>query len=225
MGLGWKQWTRERLPAASLQGYLQDQVVAVFPSAAARAATIAAPTEGMHSYLADVKRREVYQNGAWVAPEALGVIAFGGATSAFSSGSAAARVTGAVNLSVDLWPGRLYAAEMFARGLTDTAGATVELMQRITRLVSTPAAADTAVSGATAYLAVVSGPGAFDLRPEDVFTVANADSYQVNPWARRAAGAGTISIAGSAHLRYWARVRDLGPVTGRSVTAPVAITL
>lgn len=59
-GLGRKVWTNETLSAPDLQGYLQDQVVQEFDSAAARAAAIPAPWEGVVSYLRDVNRWEGY---------------------------------------------------------------------------------------------------------------------------------------------------------------------
>lgn len=64
-GLGRKVWGRETLSAANLQGYLQDQTVMCFASASARGAAIAAPTEGMVSYLADVDRLDWYNGSTW----------------------------------------------------------------------------------------------------------------------------------------------------------------
>lgn len=65
MGLGWKAWTRERLPADELQGYIQDQVVMVFESAAARDAELPVPVAGMHCHLSDVKRDLWYDGDSW----------------------------------------------------------------------------------------------------------------------------------------------------------------
>ena len=62
---GRKVWTGETLSAAELQGYLQDQVVAEFASAAARTAAWTAPHDGALSYLRDVKRHDEYRGG-WV---------------------------------------------------------------------------------------------------------------------------------------------------------------
>jgi hypothetical protein len=48
VGLGWKPWTRERLTADELQGYIQDQVVMDFPDPTVRDAELAgSATEGM----------------------------------------------------------------------------------------------------------------------------------------------------------------------------------
>lgn len=60
--MGWKQWTRERLSAADLQAYLQDQAVLKFASAAAADAAIPAGSRklGMVRWLDDQKRAEYY---------------------------------------------------------------------------------------------------------------------------------------------------------------------
>lgn len=65
--MGWKQWTRERLPASDLQAYLQDQTVLQFASANARDAAIPAGSQkdGMVSYAADTGRVEVRRSGVW----------------------------------------------------------------------------------------------------------------------------------------------------------------
>lgn len=53
-GLGYKAFAAgEILTAANLQGYATDQSVMVFASAAARSAALAAPDQGMVSYLTD----------------------------------------------------------------------------------------------------------------------------------------------------------------------------
>jgi hypothetical protein len=62
--MGWRQWTRERLTAALMQR-IQDQLVMDFASASARTSELAAPTEGMVSYLKDVQRMELYDGTAW----------------------------------------------------------------------------------------------------------------------------------------------------------------
>lgn len=55
-GLGWKRWTRERLTAAEVQGYLQDQVIMHFDSASQRDAVLpeSGLSDGMVCYLEDV---------------------------------------------------------------------------------------------------------------------------------------------------------------------------
>lgn len=64
-GLGRKIFTRERLTVADTQGYLMDQSVMVFASASARGTTIASPSEGMVTYLADRDRYEGFDGTAW----------------------------------------------------------------------------------------------------------------------------------------------------------------
>lgn len=59
-GAGRKVWTNETLSVPDLQNYLQDQAVLTFANTAARAAAIAAPTEGMVSYLADTDVLAIY---------------------------------------------------------------------------------------------------------------------------------------------------------------------
>jgi len=64
-GLGHKVWTQETVSVANVQGYLQDQTVEKFASAAARTAALPSPTEGMVSYLADVDRLDWYNGTTW----------------------------------------------------------------------------------------------------------------------------------------------------------------
>jgi len=54
----------EEVLAADFNDYVQEQVVATFPNAAARAAAITAPIPGMLTYLADVGRLEQYTDKA-----------------------------------------------------------------------------------------------------------------------------------------------------------------
>lgn len=63
-GSGWRAWTRERLPSAWLQTYLQDQVVARFSSAAARLAALAAPGLNQFSVRDDALGQLEYWDGA-----------------------------------------------------------------------------------------------------------------------------------------------------------------
>jgi len=70
-GLGRKTFASgEVLTAANTQGYLMDQSVMVFADAAARTSAIAAPAEGMHSYLSDTDSTEYYSGSAWAAVSA-----------------------------------------------------------------------------------------------------------------------------------------------------------
>lgn len=67
-GLGRKTFTAgEVLTAANVQGYLQDQVVQVYASSAARSSALGtAVSEGMMSYLSDTNSVEYYSGSAWV---------------------------------------------------------------------------------------------------------------------------------------------------------------
>jgi hypothetical protein len=67
-GLGYKVWAaNDILAAADLNGYVADQVVMYFASAAARSAALTIPTAGMITYRADGAVVEFYNGSAWVA--------------------------------------------------------------------------------------------------------------------------------------------------------------
>lgn len=66
-GLGFRTFVPgEVLTAANVNGYLMEQAVMVFSSASARTAAIAAPSEGMISYLTDTNATQFYDGAAWV---------------------------------------------------------------------------------------------------------------------------------------------------------------
>ena len=67
-GLGRKVFTAgEVLTAANVQGYLQDQVVQVYASSAARSSALGtAVSEGMVAYLSDTNAVQYYSGSAWV---------------------------------------------------------------------------------------------------------------------------------------------------------------
>lgn len=65
-GSGYKLFASgEVLTAANLQGYAVDQSTMVFASSAARTTALAAPSEGMVSYLTDTNSVEIYDGSAW----------------------------------------------------------------------------------------------------------------------------------------------------------------
>lgn len=72
-GLGRKVWApNDVLAAADVNGYLMDQSVMYFASAAARSAAIPTPDAGMHTYRADGTVVEVYNGTAWVSANSVG---------------------------------------------------------------------------------------------------------------------------------------------------------
>lgn len=64
-GAGWRAFTRQVLPSSVVQGYLMDQTLMVFASAANRTAQLTAPSDGMLTYLEDTDRLELRSGGAW----------------------------------------------------------------------------------------------------------------------------------------------------------------
>jgi hypothetical protein len=62
----------EFLTAANVNGYLMDQAVMVFASAAERSTEIPTPTAGMHSFRTDGTVTEVYNGSAWVSANSVG---------------------------------------------------------------------------------------------------------------------------------------------------------
>jgi hypothetical protein len=72
-GLGRKVFVPlEYLNAAEVNGYLMDQTVMVFASAAERNSEIPTPTAGMHSWRTDGTVAEVYNGSAWVSQNSVG---------------------------------------------------------------------------------------------------------------------------------------------------------
>jgi hypothetical protein len=66
-GLGRKVWAADEILAADdLQNYIQDQVVFVFDSEAARTSGILSPTEGMMSYLKNTNLIYAFDGTNWV---------------------------------------------------------------------------------------------------------------------------------------------------------------
>jgi len=95
-GLGRKVFTAgEVLAAADVNGYLMDQTVMVFADATARTAAIAAPSEGMPSYLIDTSSFEIYDGSAWAGGGDITSVVAGTALTGGGTG-------GDVTLNVDL---------------------------------------------------------------------------------------------------------------------------
>ena len=67
-GLGWQTWsTGDTVTAANFQGYLQDQVIAVFATTAARDTAISSPSEGQFAFVTADDTLYWYDSTAWVA--------------------------------------------------------------------------------------------------------------------------------------------------------------
>jgi hypothetical protein len=65
----------EVLTASNINGFLMNQVVAIFADSGARAAAITSPTKGNVTYLQDVDRVERWNGSAWVPVSEPGLIA------------------------------------------------------------------------------------------------------------------------------------------------------
>jgi len=73
MGLGRKVWSAlDVLAAADVNGYLMDQTIMVFNSAASRTASIGTPVAGMASFRTDSNVTEMYNGSTWVSANSLG---------------------------------------------------------------------------------------------------------------------------------------------------------
>ena len=101
-GLGWKTWsTGETVTAANFQGYLQDQVIAVFATTSARDTAISSPSDGQFAYVtAGTGALYVYDNSAWTAIDLAGDIS--SIVTASNSSLAGGTTSGAATLTVDV---------------------------------------------------------------------------------------------------------------------------
>ena len=101
-GLGWKTWsTGDTVTAANFQGYLQDQVIAVFATTSARDTAISSPSDGQFAYVtASTGTLYVYDNSAWTAVDLAGDIQ--GVVTNAASGLSGGATTGTVTLTLNL---------------------------------------------------------------------------------------------------------------------------
>lgn len=58
----------EEVLAADFNDYVQEQVIATFPTSSARGTAIPSPLKGMMTYIADVNRYEYWDGAAWKQP-------------------------------------------------------------------------------------------------------------------------------------------------------------
>src|SRR6478672_4026308 len=89
-------WTSQPVTSADFNDYIQEQVIASFPSAAARdtgAGSWTAPQDGAMSWLLDSSTPWVYRAGAWK-PHPLGVLAVGTGPTAQTDYQAPADISG-----------------------------------------------------------------------------------------------------------------------------------
>ena len=101
-GLGWKTWsTGDTVSAANFQGYLQDQVIAVFATTSARDTAISSPSDGQFCYVtASTGTLYVYDNSAWTAVDLAGDIQ--GIVTAAASGLSGGTTSGTATLTLNL---------------------------------------------------------------------------------------------------------------------------
>jgi hypothetical protein len=101
-GLGWKTWsTGDTVTAANFQGYLQDQVIAVFATTSARDTAISSPSDGQFAYVtASTGTLYVYDNSAWTAIDLAGDIQ--GIVTNAASGLAGGTTSGTATLTLNL---------------------------------------------------------------------------------------------------------------------------
>lgn len=196
--MGWRAWTRERLTAALVQDYLQDQVVQEYVSRAQRTANgPSAPTAGMVSWLEDEQVLEVYTAGAWITPPALGIVMHTTMTTdgASTDTGTATRLPGVVNGATKLYPGRIYEARWSGGLISAGTGVQIEATVRAVRGLSNPANTDHLVSQ---QRFATGGPGTpwgwYGETAPVRFTVAAADDYTFAPFFRRTGGTGAVQM-------------------------------
>ena len=179
-GLGRKVWgAGDVLAAADVNGYLMDQSVMTFADATARTAAIAAPTEGMVSFLQDTDALEYYDGAAWVGVSNPGDITSVVAGTALTGGG----TTGDVTLNVDL------AAVHTADFITDATTART--------LTSTDAGKTILFTSASATTVTVNASTDFPVGQRVDIIADGAGALTVTASGATIAGAATSTTSGS----------------------------
>lgn len=209
-GAGHKTFTRETLLSDDVNGYLMDQSVMVFASAAARAAELPAPDDGMHSWLLDRKVREVCSAGVWTIPEALGPVARVTTATLFTSGATTTTEYAITGLAIthQLEAGRSYRSTTGVLLNSATAGARVGVNTH-GRLASggVPVPADPIVASSLAPIAVAGTNGRTETNPAGLFRVNASGSYTVQPFL--IGGSHSVLATGRGYMEHV--LEDAGP--------------
>ena len=155
-GLGFIEFsTGDVLSASAANGYLASQTVMVFASAAARTSAIAAPQEGMVSYLKDTDVIQFYSGSAWTS--------VGGGASFV--GCAVSNVsTGSISVSnntdtVVTWDTEAYDTDSFHSTVTNTSRMTIPTGKGGKYIVTSKFRWDTNTTGNRSVTFYVNGTG------------------------------------------------------------------
>lgn len=212
------------LSAADLNGYLMDQVPAIFANAAQRQVAWPAPPDGAASFLLDSRRQENWEAsglGQWVCRRALGVVGRVATSTLFTAGSAAAEYgVSSLQLSLGLWTGRTYRATFQTVANAGVAGQRIPINIRGKRS-SGPAATDTAVGDWLQSLAAAGTNGRSAVLAIGEFAVATDDSYVLAPFVVNTTATTPPSLVGNTRGLLQLIVEDVGPQTAETPALPL----
>lgn len=187
----YKQWAiGEEVLAADFQNFMQDQIVAIFPSAAARDAAYAAPKIGQVCYLTDVHALFVFDVAGW--SQMGGVRTFSAVLGAGAAG-AGPLVLGTINIPAQARPYSIEATATWV-GVPTVSGDTWILSTRVANNSIGAAQQRAAGTNITTTLAVASS---------QLYPVAANTAAVVTAVLFRTAGTGNM-LQGSdaANLNY-----------------------